>query len=576
MRSEVPPPSIDRTCDKCYKNVTKRFCGTGEAIVVSRTLLAIALSVGVLVYAAGAAAQESAAIEVRVSGNGVVQSDPSGAIACGTSCSTSLSVGSTLALRALPAEHNQFIGWSGACTGTSRICELVVEEAGVLRVEARFEPGFLPPLPPSRRLSVTRSGAGAVTSDPRGIIDCGTDCWTEFSGGASVRLRATPEAGSVFQGWAGDCSGTGPCETPLNEHRRVVATFRPSRIPPGFATLIVTNQALLDPEHVPIRITTPKAVTTCVKSCLVPVENGWTVDLAGDVLRTWSGACAGEGLRCALAINGDAAVAGKPVQFIIAGTANGVNVARSGSGRVTSKPPGIDCGSTCAAAYKPDIAVELTATPAAGSRFVRWRGDCSTIVATVCSLKADAVKSATATFQRIQDELRLARVGDGDGSVVSEPAGIACGQTCRRVYFRGTQLRLRATAASGSRFTGWTGPCTGTGECALTIRGPTLVTARFERMCAARAFTNFAAQAKLKPRRLAVRLTLDSSASVRLRLLRRGAVLAKKTYPATARGDRVLPLRVPRSIRKGPARIEVRVRDVCSGAKTLSRPVVVR
>lgn len=45
----------------------------------------------------------------------------------------------------------------------------------------------------------------------------------------------------------------------------------------------------------------------------------------------------------------------------------------------------------------------------------------------------------------------------GHGSVRSVPRGIDCPRTCRVLFPRGTHLRLRAAAASGWRFAGFTG-----------------------------------------------------------------------------------------------------------------------
>ncbi len=50
----------------------------------------------------------------------------------------------------------------------------------------------------------------------------------------------------------------------------------------------------------------------------------------------------------------------------------------SGTGTVTSAPAGVSCGSTCAADFAQGTEVALTATPATGSRFAGWSGDCST------------------------------------------------------------------------------------------------------------------------------------------------------------------------------------------------------
>ncbi len=60
-------------------------------------------------------------------------------------------------------------------------------------------------------LTVTRdgSGSGTVTSSPAGI-NCGGTCDGDFNEGTVVTLTATPDAGSTFAGWGGDCT---PCGT---------------------------------------------------------------------------------------------------------------------------------------------------------------------------------------------------------------------------------------------------------------------------------------------------------------------------------------------------------------------------
>ena len=49
----------------------------------------------------------------------------------------------------------------------------------------------------------------------------------------------------------------------------------------------------------------------------------------------------------------------------------------SGSGGVSSSPAGISCGVDCSEDYDYQTAVTLTASPAVGSDFVSWAGDCS-------------------------------------------------------------------------------------------------------------------------------------------------------------------------------------------------------
>ena len=68
----------------------------------------------------------------------------------------------------------------------------------------------------------------------------------------------------------------------------------------------------------------------------------------------------------------------------------------------------------------------------------------------------------------------------GQGDVSDSPGGFSCGSgTCTSLLRTGTAVALRAVPASGQSFTGWGGACAGTGSCAITVDGNTLVTAAF-------------------------------------------------------------------------------------------------
>jgi hypothetical protein len=73
----------------------------------------------------------------------------------------------------------------------------------------------------------------------------------------------------------------------------------------------------------------------------------------------------------------------------------------------------------------------------------------------------------------------VAKAGTGSGSVASVPAGIACGATCSASAPSGTVVTLTATPAGGSTFAGWSGACSGTGSCVLTLAATANVTATF-------------------------------------------------------------------------------------------------
>lgn len=75
--------------------------------------------------------------------------------------------------------------------------------------------------------------------------------------------------------------------------------------------------------------------------------------------------------------------------------------------------------------------------------------------------------------------LTVTLAGGGAGTVTSEPAGISCPGDCSQVALQGTVFTLTATDSADSIFTGWTGACSGTGPCQLTMDGNKDVQANF-------------------------------------------------------------------------------------------------
>jgi hypothetical protein len=73
-----------------------------------------------------------------------------------------------------------------------------------------------------------------------------------------------------------------------------------------------------------------------------------------------------------------------------------VALAGSGSGRVVSTPPGVDCGTTCAAAFAEGTVVHLSAQPASGSTFAGWSAGCSG--KGDCPVTMSGNENVTATF----------------------------------------------------------------------------------------------------------------------------------------------------------------------------------
>ena len=68
----------------------------------------------------------------------------------------------------------------------------------------------------------------------------------------------------------------------------------------------------------------------------------------------------------------------------------------------------------------------------------------------------------------------------GSGSVTSDPGGITCGSDCTEAYLPGKVVTLRAFPGNNQKFVGWTGACSGTATCTVTMNGNKSVGASFK------------------------------------------------------------------------------------------------
>lgn len=91
----------------------------------------------------------------------------------------------------------------------------------------------------------------------------------------------------------------------------------------------------------------------------------------------------------------------------------------------------------------------------------------------------DAVKRGAGVSNPNNFTLTVTKAGTGSGTVTSSPSGINCGSTCSANYSTGTSVTLTAAAASGSTFAGWSGACSGTATCTVSMTAARSVTATF-------------------------------------------------------------------------------------------------
>jgi hypothetical protein len=225
----------------------------------------------------------SVTLQVTRSGNGTVNSDPTG-IDCATQCTAQFAAGISVALVATPASGHVFTGWQGACSGTAS-CSVTMDQSRF--VSATFASQSL------LGIAIAVTGNGMVTSDPAGAA-CGlggSNCFPMFEAQTSVVLTAMADANSSFAGWSGDCSGTAfTCTVNMSTARAVGALF-------------VTNSLLTVGVSGTGSVTSNPAGIDCGTQCSGAYATTSMVTLTavaspGNQFVQWSGACADTGTTC--------------------------------------------------------------------------------------------------------------------------------------------------------------------------------------------------------------------------------------------------------------------------------------
>jgi hypothetical protein len=129
-------------------------------------------------------------------------------------------------------------------------------------------------------------GRGAVNVGDAAV--CPPDCTTQLARGATLRLRALPDNGSVFAGWSGGCAGTGEeCELAVTGPTQVAARFERQRYRFDVAVRGAGR----------VRV----GSRLCARRCSNVVEHGSTLVLRavparGTRFLGWSGRCRGKGV----------------------------------------------------------------------------------------------------------------------------------------------------------------------------------------------------------------------------------------------------------------------------------------
>jgi lysophospholipase L1-like esterase len=226
-------------------------------------------------------------------------------------------------------------------------------------------------------------------------------------------------------------------------------------------------------------VTSNSGGINCGSACGANYSNGATVTLtataaSGSTFAGWGGACTNTTGTCTVSMTVARTVY---ATFNVSGTTSywlTTTKSGTGAGTITTFPGGLNCGSTCSAAFVAGTSVTITATPAANS--VYTGGLCGN----PCTVVMDQPRGFAVSFASTTNySLTVAKAGAGSGVVTSNPSGINCGSACSASFANGTSVTLTASPASNATFTGWSGACSGTGACVVTMNQARSVTATF-------------------------------------------------------------------------------------------------
>ena len=321
-------------------------------------------------------------------GNGTVTLSLAGdRVSCADSCSKTYVKDAVVTLTAVASAGSTFSGWSDDCSGST---ECTVTMSASRRVTAIFSSNTATTQLLTYRAQGT--GKGNVSFSSVGTSDnCTADCVAEFSPDATVRLKATAQAGSVFRGWGEACKGKGSCVVKMSAARTVTAVFD------SLPIMMITYEKKGSGSG-KVFLSTSGGRTECTGSCQRSFGPRAKVTLSAEAdpnsrFKGWSGACKGP-RRCKLTLMGPANVTAEfealPVHPLALTVGGSGTVTFSGNSGLSA------CTASCAHTVTGGTLVTMTAAPAPGFRFEGWGNDCGGRRS--CKLRFNAAKTVSATF----------------------------------------------------------------------------------------------------------------------------------------------------------------------------------
>jgi len=326
------------------------------------------------------------------------------------------------------------------------------------------------------KVEKTGTGSGTVTSMSAGI-NCGGTCEASYEENKEVTLTAAASLGTeTTVKWTGCSSTTSTeCKVKMTEAKTVKVEF----------TLSPVKEFKLKVEKTGTgsgTVTSVPAGINCGGTCEASYEENKevtltaTASLGTETTVKWTGCSSTTSTECKvkMTIAKTVKVEFKNQEFKLK-----VEKAGTGTGIVSSAPAGVNCGAICEASFEYGKEVVLTATANPGSEFAKWSG-CTTVAGDECKVMFTEARMVKVEFNLapvVKYPLTITKNGTGTGSVECNTGGGP--GACAAEYDKGTKVTLSATPTAGSTFAGWSGACSGTGACEVTLTAATSVAATF-------------------------------------------------------------------------------------------------
>jgi hypothetical protein len=188
------------------------------------------------------------------------------------------------------ADHEEFVSWSGACSGTDPDCTITLDQTKSVTATFKKDP---PPL-----VSIKISGHGRVVSKPAGI-SCSPACSAQFGFESDLELQAKPARGWRFAGWTnalGLCGKAARCRLIIDDAEAFRAGFVKQTIP---VRVSVSGRGQV--------FGSPKGLS-CPRRCSASFAYGTMLVVRASArpgwrFAGWSGSCRGA-RRCSLQLTG--------------------------------------------------------------------------------------------------------------------------------------------------------------------------------------------------------------------------------------------------------------------------------